>query len=176
MKKIFLLLPLFFFVSCFYSEMQVDYTIKGCDELDVFCWADCFYTPKEVGDTVDPYYKYFVLKIRNLEKYGVSLPAFVREKVSAEDVSLIDECGNKVNLFVTVRNGQEIISVDLKGIAFQPGLYGGILISVQTPSIPSYEIEIKIEKKDGMVYVFSFGMTQERKKKWYFIPSELLSM
>ena len=69
-----------------------------------------------------------------------------------------------------------MITVDLNEIFFERGALRGFLIYVLTPSIQSYEIEFKFEKKDGSVFVFNFKVNQERKKKWFFIPAELLRM
>lgn len=176
MKKLFFLSLMFLLTSCFYSEMRVDYTVEGYDESEVFCWADYPYTQEEVGDSVVPYYKHFVMKIRSPEKYGIDLPKFVENEISAEKVFLVDEHGEKVELSVTIKSEQKMITVDLNEIFFERGALRGFLIYVLTPSIQSYEIEFKFEKKDGSVFAFDFKVNQERKKKRYFILGELLRM
>lgn len=178
MKKIFLLLPLFFFVSCFYSEMQVDYTVKGYDESEVFCWADYPYTQEEVGDTVVPYNRYFIISIKHPEKYGLSLPDNVEKEKFLKKNFLVDEYGEKIDLFVTLRNEKNNENFGLDSIIIKSDEISnnGFLIKVLTPSIPSYEIEFKFEKKGETVHVFSFKINQERKKEWFFIPVELFRM
>lgn len=71
-----------------------------------------------------------------------------------------------------------MLNMELNKITFEPSSVriGNFYITVLTPSIPSYEIEFKFEKKDGSVFVFDFKVNQERKKKRYFILGELLRM
>lgn len=178
MKMIVLLLLTLLLSSCFYSEMRVDYTIEGCDEKKVFCMADYPYTQEEVGDTVVPYHRYFIMEIKNNDEYGIYLPKGVKEEISAKDVPLVDEHGEEIEMTVILKDGQKYLNMELNKITFEPSSVriGNFYITVLTPSIPSYEIEFKFKKKDGTVYVFSYKMNQERKKKWYFIPAELLRM
>ena len=146
--------------------MRVEYTIKGYDESEVFCWADYPYTQEEVGDTAVPYNRYFIISIRDPEKYGLSFPGNVDKEKFLKKNSLVDEYGNKVDLSVTLRNENDTGNFGLDSIIVKSDEIssGGFLIKVLVPSIPSYEIEFKFEKKDGMAYVFSFRMNQERKK------------
>lgn len=178
MKKLFFLSLMFLLTSCFYSEMRVDYTVEGCDEKKVFCMADYPYTQEEVGDSVVPYYRYFIMEIENNDVYGIYLPKEIEEEISAESTSLIDEHGENVKMIVTLKNGLNYSEIELNKIKFEPSSIrkGNFFITVLTPSIQSYEIELKFEKKDGSVFVFNFKVNQERKKKWFFIPAELLRM
>lgn len=64
----------------------------------LFCMADFPYTQEEVGDTVVPYYKYFVVGIKNASDYGIFLPKHIEKGLSLEYTSLVDEQGQKVKL------------------------------------------------------------------------------
>lgn len=178
MKKLFFLSLMFLLTSCFYSEMRVDYTVEGCDEKKVFCMADYPYTQEEVGDSVVPYYRYFLISIRNPEKYGLSLSNNADGKKSDEKYFLVDEYGKKVDLSVTLKIENTAKEIGLDSIIIKPDEISDseFFVKVLTPSIPSYEIEFKFEKKDGSVFVFNFKVNQERKKKRYFILGELLRM
>lgn len=168
---------MFLLTSCFYSEMRVDYTVKDYDESEVFCWADYPYTQEEVGDSAVPYYRYFIISIRNPEKYGLSLPKNV-DKGKIENNFLVDEYGEKVNLSVLLKNVNESQNLNLDSIIIKSDGVADkkFLVKVLIPSIQLYEIEFRFEKKDGSVHVFSFKVNQERKKEWFFIPFELLRM
>lgn len=178
MKKLFFLSLMVLLTSCFYSEMRVDYTVEGCDEKKVFCMADYPYTQEEVGDSVVPYYRYFLISIRNPEKYGLSLSNNVDGKKSDEKYFLVDEYGKKVDLSVTLKIENTAKEIGLDSIIIKPDEISDseFFVKVLTPSISSYEIEFKFEKKDGSVFVFNFKVNQERKKKRYFILGELLRM
>ena len=178
LKKNVLILSIFLLTSCFYSEMRVDYTVEGCDEKKVFCMADYPYTQEEVGDSVVPYHRFFIMEIENNDEYGIYLPKEVEEEVSAEYISLVDEHGENVKMIVTLKNRLNYSEIELNKIKFEPSSIrkGNFFITVLTPSIQSYEIEFKFEKKDGSVFVFDFKVNQERKKKRYFILGELLRM
>ena len=178
MKKLFFLSLMVLLTSCFYSEMRVDYTVEGCDEKKVFCMADYPYTQEEVGDSVVPYYRYFLISIRNPEKYGLSLSNNVDGKKSDEKYFLVDEYGKKVDLSVTLKIENTAKEISLDSIIIKPDEISDseFFVKVLTPSISSYEIEFKFEKKDGSVFVFNFKVNQERKKKRYFILGELLRM
>ena len=172
------LLLMFLLTSCFYSEMRVDYTVEGCDEKKVFCMADYPYTQEEVGDSVVPYYRYFIMEIENNDVYGIYLPKEIEEEMSAESTSLVDEHGENVKMIVTLKNGLNYSEMELNKIKFEQSSIrkGNFFITVLTPSIQSYEIEFKFEKKDGSVFAFNFKVNQERRKKWFFILGELLRM
>ena len=172
------LLLMFLLTSCFYSEMRVDYTVEGCDEKKVFCMADYPYTQEEVGDSVVPYYRYFIMEIENNDVYGIYLPKEIEEEISAESTSLVDEHGENVKMIVTLKNGLNYSEMELNKIKFEQSSIrkGNFFITVLTPSIQSYEIEFKFEKKDGSVFAFNFKVNQERRKKWFFILGELLRM
>lgn len=178
MKMMVSLLLMFLLTSCFYSEMRVDYTVEGCDEKKVFCMADYPYTQEEVGDSVVPYYRYFIMEIENNDVYGIYLPKEIEEEISAESTSLVDEHGENVKMIVTLKNGLNYSEMELNKIKFEQSSIrkGNFFITVLTPSIQSYEIEFKFEKKDGSVFAFNFKVNQERRKKWFFILGELLRM
>ena len=178
MKMMVSLLLMFLLTSCFYSEMRVDYTVEGCDEKKVFCMADYPYTQEEVGDSVVPYYRYFIMEIENNDVYGIYLPKEIEEEMSAESTSLVDEHGENVKMIVTLKNGLNYSEMELNKIKFEQSSIrkGNFFITVLTPSIQSYEIEFKFEKKDGSVFAFNFKVNQERRKKWFFILGELLRM
>lgn len=164
---------MFLLTACFYSEMRVDYTVKGYDESEVFCWIDNPYTQEEVGDTVIPYYRYFMISIRNPEKYGLSLLENI-DKGKIENNFLVDEYGEKVDLSVTLRNENKKFDLDsiiIKSVEYKEKNF---LVKVLIPSIQSYEIGFRFEKKDGSAHIFTFKVNQERKKEWFFIPFELL--
>ena len=178
MIKIILLAFTILLTSCFYSEMRVDYTVEGYDESEVFCWADYPYTQEEVGDSVVPYYRYFLISIRNPEKYGLSLSNNVDGKKSDEKYFLVDEYGKKVDLSVTLKIENTAKEIGLDSIIIKPDEISNseFFVKVLTPSIPSYEIEFKFEKKDGSAHVFNFKVNQKRKKERFFILGELLRM
>ena len=170
-----LVLSMFFLTSCFWLERVVDYDIKGCENPGLFCMADFPYTQEEVGDTVVPYYKYFIIGIENASDYGFFLPEHIKKGTSTEYAYLIDENGHKVNLMVTLKNGKEQMKIESKNIFLKPSQISDFYISVLTPSIPSYEIEFRFEKKDGMVHVFCFRMNQEINHRFIIIPFALLA-
>ena len=170
-----LVLSMFLLTSCFYLERVVDYDIKGCENPGLFCMADFPYTQEEVGDTVVPYYKYFVIGIKNSLDYGIFLPKHIKKGTSLEYASLVDEHGQKVNLTVMLKNGQEQIKIESKNIFLKPSQVSSFYISVLTPSIPSYEIEFRFEKKDGTIYFFKFEMNQEINHRFIIIPLALLA-
>ena len=118
------------------------------------------------------------MEIENNDEYGIYLPKEVEEEVSAEYISLVDEHGENVKMIVTLKNRLNYSEIELNKIKFEPSSIrkGNFFITVLTPSIQSYEIEFKFEKKDGSVFVFDFKVNQERKKKRYFILGELLRM
>ena len=175
MKKIVLLLSTILLTSCFYLERVVDYDIKGCEDPNLFCMADFPYTQEEVGDSVVPYHKYFVVRIKNSSDYGIFLPKHIEKGTSLEYASLVDEHGQKVKLTVMLKKGQEQIKMKSKNIFLKPGLRSDFFISVFTPSISSYEIEFRLEKKDGSVHVFSFKMNQEESHKFRILLFDLLA-
>lgn len=178
MKKFFFLPLMLLLTSCFYSEMRVEYAVEGCDEKKFFCIADYPYTQEEVGDTVVPYHRYFIMEIEDNDKYGIYLPKEIKEEVSAENVALVDEYGENVVMTVMLKKGLMNSKIELNKKTFEPSSVGIVqfFITVQTPSIQSYEIEFRFEKKDGTAHVFNFRVNQERKKKWFFIPVELFRM
>ena len=170
-----LVLSMFLLTSCFYLERVVDYDIKGCENPGLFCMADFPYTQEEVGDTVVPYYKYFVIGIKNSLDYGIFLPKHIKKGTSLEYASLVDEHGQKVNLTVMLKKGQEQIKIESKNIFLKPSQISDFYISVLTPSIPSYEIVFRFKKKDGTVHVLNFKMNQEINHKFIIIPFALLA-
>ena len=171
-----ILLPfMLLLTSCFWLERVVDYDIKGCENPGLFCTADYPYTQEEVGDTVVPYHKYFVVGIKNSSDYGIFLPKHIKKGTSLEYASLVDEHGQKVKLTVMLKKEQEQIKIESKNIFLKPSQISDFYISVLTPSIPSYEIEFRFEKKDGTVHVLNFKMNQEINHKLIIIPFALLA-
>ena len=126
------------------------------------------------GEQSDTFYG----TIRNPEKYGLSLSNNVDGKKSDEKYFLVDEYGKKVDLSVTLKIENTAKEIGLDSIIIKPDEISDseFFVKVLTPSISSYEIEFKFEKKDGSVFVFNFKVNQERKKKRYFILGELLRM
>jgi hypothetical protein len=171
-----ILLPfMLLLTSCFYLERVVDYDVKGCEDPNLFCMADFPYTQEEVGDSVVPYHKYFVVGIKNSSDYGIFLPKHVKKGTSLEYASLVDEHGQKVKLMAMLKKEQEQIKMESKNIFLNPSQISDFYISVLTPSIPSYEIEFRFEKKDGSVHVFSFKMNQEENHKFRILLFDLLA-
>lgn len=158
--------------SCFFRETVVDYAIDGCDQSKTFCTVGAIYDQDEIGDTVAPYHRSFIFKIKNNAEYGLFMPKGVRERKNASEVSLVDENDSLVALLITLKDKDKKGALDLDNVSFEPD-GSEFFIEVQTPSIPSYEIEFKFEKKNGTIHVFSFKMNQERKKQWFFILSEI---
>lgn len=175
MKKIILIPCMFLLTSCFYLERVIDYDIEGCDKSMFFCKADFPYTQEEVGDSVVPYHKYFVVEIKNSSVNKIFLPKHIEKRTSAEQVSLVDEYEQKVKLTVVLKNGNEKTNVEPSNLFFEPFHDDKFFIMVTTPSIPSYEIEFRFEKKDGVVHVLNFKMNQEIKHKFIIIPFALLA-
>ena len=170
-----LVLSMFLLTSCFYLERVVDYDIKGCEDPNLFCIADFPYTQEEVGDSIVPYYKYFIIGIENASDYGIFLPKHIEKGTSLEYASLVDELGQKVKLTVMLKKGQEQIKIEQKNIFLKSSQVSSFHISVLTPSIPSYEIEFRFEKKDGVVHVFSFKIDQEENHKFRILLFDLLA-
>lgn len=170
-----LVLSMFLLTSCFWLERVVDYDIKGCEDPGLFCMADFPYTQEEVGDTVVPYYKYFVVQVKIGSDYGIYLPKHIEKKTSMEYASLIDEHGQKVNLTVVLKNGEKEIKIESNKIFLEIGFDTDFFIYVATPSIPSYEIEFRFEKKDGTIHFFKFEMNQEINHRFIIIPLALLA-
>lgn len=172
MIRFVLIIFLFLMSSCFFRETVVDYAIDGCDKFKTFCTVGSVYDQDEIDDTIVPYHRSFIFKIKNNAEYGIFMPKGARERTLASEVSLVDENDSLVALHVTLKNEDKMFVLDLDKVSFEsdgPEFF----IEVQTPSIPSYEIDFKFEKKDGTVHVFSFKMNQERKKQWFFILSEI---
>lgn len=92
-----------------------------------------------------------------------------------EYASLVDEHGQKVKLMAMLKKEQEQIKMESKNIFLNPSQISDFYISVLTPSIPSYEIEFRFEKKDGSVHVFSFKMNQEENHKFRILLFDLLA-
>lgn len=171
-----ILLPfMLLLTSCFYLERVVDYDVKGCEDPGFFCMADFPYTQEEVGDSVVPYHKYFVVQVKTGSDYGIFLPKHVEKKTSMENASITDEFGQKVNLTVMLKNGEKEIKIGSNKIFLEIGFDTDFFIYVATPSIPSYEIEFRFEKKDGTVHVFSFKMNQEENHKFRILLFDLLA-
>ena len=172
-----LVLSMFLLTFCFWLERVVDYDIKGCEGANLFCMADYPYTQEEVGDSVVPYHRYFIMEIKNNDEYGIYLPKDVKEEISAKDVPLVDEHGEEIEMTVILKDGQKYLNIELNKITFEPSSVriGNFYITVLTPSIPSYEIEFKFKKKDGKVYVFGFKMNQEINHRFIIIPLALLA-
>ncbi len=173
MVKIILLLFSILLTSCFYLERVVDFD-ASCDELNGFCWPDYPYNQKDVGDSVVPYYKYYVIVIKNNDKYGIYLPKDI-EKSSAKYASLVDECGKKIDLIVTLKNGQEQLKVELDKIFFSHADGSDFFIKIETPSIPLYEVEYRFEKENGEIHVFNSKVTMEVNHKVRFLLFDLLA-
>ena len=152
---------------------MVDYTVGGYDKSKVFCTVGAVYGQDEVGDSLVPYYKSFIISLKKNDEFGIYMPKGV-DKKSANTLSLVDEHGLPVDIFVTLKENTKEIYVDLSKVLFKSSDYPEFFIEVQTPSIPSYEIEFKFKKKEGSVFVFNFRMNQERKEKKYFFWGELL--
>jgi hypothetical protein len=174
-EKLILILSMFLLTSCFYLERVIDYDIEGCDSPNLFCTADFPYTQEEVGDSVVPYHRYFVIGIKNASDYGIFLPNHIKKGTSLEFASLVDEQGQKVNLSVMLKSGQEQIRIESSKIFLKPSRISNFHISVTTPSIPSYEIVFRFEKGDGTVHVLNFKMNQEINHKFIIIPFALLA-
>lgn len=174
-EKLILILSMFLLTSCFYLERVIDYDIEGCDSPNLFCTADFPYTQEEVGDSVVAYHKFFVLAIDDSINYGIFLPKNIKKGTSAQYAFLVDEQGEKINLTVILKNGQEQTKIESNKIFFKPGGNSYFFIKVATPSIPSYEIEFRFEKKDGTVHVLNFKMNQEINHKFIIIPFALLA-
>ena len=174
-KKSVLILSMLLLTSCFYLERVIDYDIEGCDSPNLFCTADFPYTQEEVGDSVVPYHRYFVIGIKNASDYGIFLPNHIKKGTSLEFASLVDEQGQKVNLSVMLKSGQEQIRIESSKIFLKPSRISNFHISVTTPSVPSYEIVFRFEKGDGTVHVLNFKMKQEINHKFIIIPFALLA-
>ena len=116
-----------------------------------------------------------MVQVKTGSDYGIFLPKHVEKKTSMENASITDEFGQKVNLTVMLKNGEKEIKIGSNKIFLEIGFDTDFFIYVVTPSIPSYEIEFRFEKKDGSVHVFSFKMNQEINHKFIIIPFALLA-
>lgn len=170
-KKIFLILLMFTLSSCFFRERRVDYVVDGCD-VDLFCSMGDVYKKNEVGDSI-PFRKSLSVSFRNFEKYGIVFNDSLKIKVSTDTLSLVDEDGHDVYLSFFLKNENQRKKIELKNVSYfseKRRLY----LEIQTPSISSYEIEVRFEKQNGEAYVFNFRVIQSERKEWVSLPLSIL--